>query len=91
MNGHIIFTLGSLEVYAEQPPVAFGSGIYVNQVFWRDAGSPQGYGPFNSLYEAMSHYAYVSKSFKDVKTKGGATEDKVADVIRVDFIHRKRL
>lgn len=78
--------LGSLEVVeapVQTPTYTFKS------YFWRDAQSPQGYGPFESLYEAMKHYGTITKDFKAMTAPlVKSVED---NLIKIDFKTRKRV
>jgi hypothetical protein len=58
-------------------------------VYWRDAISPQGFGPFTTLFQAMEHYSNVKKAFK----AGIDPIDRrpVAEAIQVDFFKKKRI
>lgn len=84
-----IFTLGSLEVYSEEGVTQWFQGIPKDGIYWRDAGSPQGYGPFMSLTDCMRHYEYVVKTFKGDRDK--FNNPRLADIIRVDFGAKKRV
>lgn len=82
-----VFTLGSLQVYTLelQKDGHTQLGAVENGFYWADAASPQGYGPFDSLYGAMEHYKWVIQASKGVTvhtTKGPKT---MGEVIRVDF------
>jgi hypothetical protein len=52
--------------------------------FWRDPGSPQGQGPFESVFMATQHYDYLMRVVKN--SKGQESQ-----LIRADFKAKKRL
>ncbi len=72
-----IFRLGSLHVYGVQ-----GQGYY-----WQDAGSPQGYGPFVSVWAACQHYEWLIKLCKT----GAEGVPQLGKVVRVDFKNKQRV
>lgn len=83
----VVFELGSITCY--ERPIKTDVGITVTGIFWKDAASPQGYGPFASAYEAMKHYEFILKTFTDAKS---ASDDGTAgQLIRIDFAQKRRL
>lgn len=79
----LIFELGSLQVYHYQTPEETAANKPYSSVYWQDRDTKQVYGPFPSVYEAMSHYTW-NKSVE----KGNQNTGKV---IRVDFKTKKKL
>jgi len=83
----IIFRLESLklEVFAvkNEPSMLNPSGDGYSY-FWRDPGSPQGQGPFDSPLTATRHYEYLMKVVKS--SKGQESQ-----LIRADFKAKKKL
>ncbi len=53
-------------------------------VYWQDKYSPQGWGPFNSLYDAMKHHSTITKAMRAESRKP------ICNVIPVDFRNKKR-
>lgn len=80
-----VFYLGSLEVYQLQTPNELQAGIFKG-VYWADKASPQGYGPFLSLFKCMEHYSWVA-SGKEPRNKLLPAMEKKP--IRVDFQAKK--
>jgi len=81
----LIFKLGSLEVYSIQaPPTFFRPEGGIDQYYWKDNASPQGYGPFESIYNAVKHYEQMITAIKSSK------KDKQGHIIRVDFIRKRK-
>jgi hypothetical protein len=86
----VIFTmqpLGSLEVFTMQTTEEIYAGAPFRGYFWRDAGSPQGYGPFATVFACIEHYKMVIKACN----QGKDIPKLDADIIRVDFRSRKRV
>ena len=85
-NPHkILLEVGTLELV--EAPVQTPSYIFTGY-FWRDAGSPQGYGPFESVYEAMTHYTSIVRQFK----KDPAIDiDRTSNLIKVDFVNKRKI
>jgi hypothetical protein len=90
INEKILFELGSLKVYEM---TMTQDGKMYRGVYWKDAGSPQGYGPFMDAYEAMKHYEQLIKKFKGLDADGKRIipEVPMADVIQVDFQAKRRV
>jgi hypothetical protein len=82
---HILFDMkpGSLVVYS----LITDNHTPISNFYWRDAASPQGFGPFVSLKECMSHYSATVQSFR---TPTPLVQPK-DNVIYVDFVSKKRL
>jgi hypothetical protein len=56
--------MGTLEFFALQPEGDYQRGLpvsYLGNIYWRDAQSPQGFGPFNNLYDALNHHKAMHK------------------------------
>lgn len=78
----LVFEIGSLCVFSAEMRDEHTQTSAI-QFFWRDAGSPQGYGPFASVLACMQHYAWLIKQAKgagsiEIEANGG-------ELIRVDF------
>lgn len=93
---YLIFELGSLQVFTMQEPSYIGANpewtpeMHTDNWHWRDAGSPQGYGPFTSLTACMDHYKWVIMTCKDSQKQiTGAV--KSASIIRYDFQNKRRV
>ena len=90
---YLVFSLGSLEVFTLQdPPSVLGHpgwtpDMHTTNFYWRDAGSPQGYGPFIHITACMEHYRWVLTACKGDK----AAAPPLAPVLRVDFRTKKRV
>lgn len=87
-NLKIVLEIGSLQVYSGEMRNEH-TQTSATQFFWRDAGSPQGYGPFPSVLACMQHYAWLLKQAKgagsiEIEASGG-------ELIRVDFQKRCRV
>ena len=85
----LIFKLGTLQVYYLSDNTLFSPSYMATEVYWMDAGSPQGYGPFVSVHEAMTHYTQLIEAMK-----GGIdpnTGKPMCAVIPVDFVTKRRL
>lgn len=81
-NLALVLEIGSLQVYSAEMKDEHTQAA-ATQYFWRDAGSPQGYGPFASVLSCMKHYAWLIKQAKgagsiEIEAAGG-------ELIRVDF------
>ena len=83
-NLHLLFTLGSLEVYFDDG-LPYAAKPPQKDIYWRDKKDPQGYGPFDSLWSAMRHYENIVA----VRTPHLLTD--VSKLIKVDFKSKKRL
>lgn len=83
-------TLGTLEVYTLQD-ASWQHGDGIDNYYWRDAASPQGYGPFNTLYHAIEHYKWLLLTCKSTPNLLNPAEQKTAPVIRVDFQRKSRV
>lgn len=80
----LLFDLGSLQVFTMQDPIYFNlSTTFIDNYYWRDPASPQGYGPFRTLPATVEHYKWV------LKACDGKKEEKIAPIIRVDFKTKK--
>lgn len=79
--------LGTLNVWCAMTVEQQEKGLRPTHYFWRDAGSPQGFGPFPRLYDTMAHYANTCKVMKELANppKG------MGKVIQVDFTNKYRL
>lgn len=90
---HLLFQLGNLQVYTLTGPevTEFTPTAPVDNYYWRDPGSPQGYGPFTHVSTCIEHYkAHVTAarlSSERHKLSGGKT----AAIIRLDFKSKKRV
>ena len=80
-----VFYLGSLEVFMLQTQREIQAKVYTG-VYWRDAASPQGYGPFLNLHACMEHYAWISTG-REPKSK--VLPAMPSKLIRVDFQSKK--
>lgn len=75
-----IGTLGSLRVYTFSP-----SSIGTTSIFWCDDKDPQGYGPFRSIYECLSHWQWRQGERKAIEA---IDPNKV---VHVNFSEKKRI
>ncbi len=92
-RAYLVFDLGSLQVYTLQDEPSFmvpawTPGSYTDNYYWRDAASPQGYGPFNHVTGAIEHYKWYVKTCRGEQKKLEAPK---AAAIRVDFQTKKRV
>lgn len=83
--------IGSLEVYTIQERNDFLQSIPARQLFWRDAGSPQGHGPFTSVYGAMEHYKEFVQNLNKPKLLESGASTRLPTVVQVDFLRKKRI
>lgn len=84
-----LFELGSLRVF-HRPDVTEILGDYSpSKVWWIDLRVGNVYGPFESIYDSMVHYTWFAaqKPPKDTPV----TEDKVGEVIHIDFSRKQRI
>lgn len=81
------FTLGSLVVWAAVSQEQLVKGLARTHYFWKDAGSPQGFGPFNYISTTMEHYKSIVQTMKD----GAQSQRKTGQIIQVDFTAKRRL
>lgn len=89
----LAFELGSLQVYSYATVDEATMGLKNPNAgyYWRDAGSPQGYGPFTSVYATVEHYKHVISMCKGDSSSYTAIGPKPAQVIRMDFQARRRV
>lgn len=94
---YIIFEMapmGTLQVYSLRPA---GDTSPIDTFYWRDAGSPYGFGPFTSVYEAMQHYKAINQFFKTNADGSRMLPASVPtimpknNVVYVDFKTKKRI
>lgn len=83
----MILELGTLQVFEVS---LLSGGIPVTAVYWRDQGSPQGYGPFLDVYTAMKHYEQTVRNFRDARSPS-ADGKPAGQVIQVDFRNKRRV
>ena len=57
----------------------------ISNFYWKDTQSPQGYGPFLSLYEAGIHYRETIRLFKEAK------EPRKNNVVYLDFVNKVKI
>ena len=79
----LLFEIGNLQVYHFQTRADKRRGKAYTEVYWRDKNTLQSFGPFSSVYSAVTHYQFLEeeRKAKDFKTK----------VISVDFRSKKKL
>jgi hypothetical protein len=80
---HLIPELGGLQVYCFQTTKEIVSNTDPKEIYWRDRDNPQGYGPFPTIYDALSHYKVLTSVRKEDANLG--------NLIKIDFIIKKRL
>lgn len=80
------FTLGSLVVWAAVSQEQLVAGLARTHYFWKDAGSPQGFGPFQHISTAMEHYKSIVNQMKTM-----SAPKSVGQVIQVDFANKRRI
>ncbi len=80
----LIFELGALQVFHFPTPEQITRNIMTEEIYWQDIRTRETFGPFVSIFVAISHYSWLVQSNKI----GGKTKD---NVIRVDFRNKKRL
>lgn len=73
------FKLHSLTVYSMESAPTFLRSKPQTYYYWRDATTPQDYGPFETIYQCVHHYEASIKQIKALY----ANPD--AKVIVVDF------
>lgn len=84
----LVLELGSFKVYVLQTADEAMHGVAPDGFYWCDPASPQGYGPFGSIYEAVEHYKHVLEQCKGDRH---SMVLKAAPVIRVDFQNRRKV
>lgn len=84
----VIFELGTFQLYILQTFQQTLQGDNFHQgYYWRDGGSPQGYGPFSFILTALEHYKTVTLAGK--KSAKDSQENKTGQLLRVDFYRKK--
>lgn len=80
----VVFRLGKLEVFSMESVNEYYSPFVL--YYWKDIGSSQSYGPFNTVNETVKHHEYLLAEVQH--SKDNPTE---ATVIRADFGSKRRL
>lgn len=86
--------VGSLQFYALQSQEHFDKGFplaFMNNIYWRDAKAPKGFGPFNNMYDALQHYKYVIRA-RPVPSEQLTMEHLIqepSNIMYVDFVNKK--
>lgn len=70
-NGLVVYTYEQVH-----PPGA---------IFWRDNQAPKGYGPFQTIAAALTHWTFVVAERKEI------TKIDPSKVIFMDFVTKKRM
>lgn len=91
MNNQVVFNISvikfsehaTLEVYTFQTESEFNMKAPYASFYWKDAGSPQGYGPFGTILETLRHHESIVMQFRAAES--------AQNVIRVDFMNRRRI
>lgn len=83
----LIFELGSIQVFTYQTPEEVLLNIPYSEVYWQDKVSKYTYGPFPTIYDAMTHYTGLIASQK-AQVIG---TQQTADIIYVDFKNKQRI
>ena len=78
------FTLGSLEVFS----LLNSNRANIDNYWWRDACSTQGFGPFTSLWDCMEHYKSITKGFSPGVVKPAPN---MGELVRLDFVNKTRV
>ena len=79
--------LGSLQLYTLRTEEDDLQKRGIMNIYWRDNKSPQGFGPFPSLWEALSHYRDICRVYQ-----GNSSRDDIgANVVAVDFVMKRRI
>ena len=82
----LLFELGSnIQVYHFPTPEEITRGTLPTEVYWQNRSTKRTYGPFPSIYVAMTHYTHVITNQKANDT------GKIGNVIYVDFKTKKRI
>jgi len=93
--GEVIFQLGTIQAFWFPTEEEIVMNTMYHDVYWRDLRYTHHFGPFPSVYNAMSHYAYLAKAqrdgYADMKTNDLTPDKPVASVIPVDFRIKKRV
>jgi hypothetical protein len=84
----LIFELGTLQVFHYQTREEFILNTGYREVYWQDKVSMHTYGPFETIYAAMTHYTTLVASQKKGLEVIGVP---VADVVYVDFRNKRRI
>lgn len=79
--------IGSLVVFALQTYEEMMRNAPYREIYWKDAASPQGYGPFVSITAAFNHYKWIIQTCN----RSSIAQDNKPSVIRVDFKSKKRV
>lgn len=80
----LIFELGKLQVFHYPTLQQIEDNLNPSNVFWQDTVSRHTYGPFVSIYVAMTHYTWMVKNQNQ-------SEKPNADVVYIDFSTKKRI
>lgn len=83
IHKNLLPQLGTLEVYTLQTAEEISQNIPPVEVYWCDEGSPQGFGPFNTIYDALVHYKEIINATKNGTRLDGQIEE--SKLIRVNF------
>jgi hypothetical protein len=86
----VLFELGTLQVFATIMPKDYAENKAYTEFYWRDQASPQGFGPFKSVWDAVEHYKRMQIAFKGGEILPDGTVP-AKPAIRVDFAGKKRV
>jgi hypothetical protein len=85
----MIFELGSLRVCYMDPPSYVKTPPDKKYVYWFDAQNLQGFGPFDTIYAAMKHYALIVEQRKQpIKLVAPEIRN---NIVYLDFKAKKKL
>lgn len=80
----LIFEIGNLQVFHYPTPEEITFGTAPTAIYWQDKRSKNTYGPFPTIYNAMSHHTWMAS----VQT---GPQGLNANVVYVDFVKKKRI
>lgn len=88
---YVLLEIGSIQVYryiaVENLLPGSNNDTDYKECFWQDKVSKHSYGPFPTIYDAMSHYTNLVATQKTPVIG----EEWKAPVIYVDFVNKQRI
>ncbi len=82
----LIFELGRLQVFHYPTIEEIAANKQPHTVYWQDKESKHTYGPFPSVYGAMSHFTWITHMQK--RAPDATSEN---NVVYMDFVKKKRI
>lgn len=80
-----LFDVGNVQVFYRQTHADTVAGLPYREVYWQHIVTRYTYGPFDTIVDAMNHYAWlINMQRKDPKNINGK-------IIYIDFALKKRI